>query len=69
MRKQCRVDIGLGDCEEQVQLLWWECVGMNRHVGIERFGGFGVYEALKRYGIMLWIYLGESLKDKTAEPT
>lgn len=49
MRKQCRVDIGLGDCEEQVQLLWWECVGMNRHVGIERFGGFGVYEALKRW--------------------
>lgn len=47
LRKQCRVDIGLGvvlgECEEQVQLLWWEGdTWVNWHVGIERkFAGFG----------------------------
>lgn len=37
-----------GECEEQVQLLWWEgSFGMNWHVGIEMCASFGVYEALK----------------------
>ena len=52
MRKQRRVDTGLGEvlreCEEPVQLLWWAGVGMSWHVGAERFASFGVYETLKK---------------------
>lgn len=65
MRKQRRVDTGLGEvlreCEEPVQLLWWAGVGMSWHVGAERFASFGVYETLKKkHGRVIWICLGES---------
>lgn len=28
--------------------MWWAGVGINWHVGIERFASFGVYGALKK---------------------